>query len=342
MGDIEECLFDLPPRMTSFQESESFLLAQPGCSNFSLHLQRLLGPLAEELRNKLATEKGEPEKIVGNNGKQEQAETCGREEELKQLSTRIRRLCQESVIAFPKSPGGISRSPRYQESIRIAVENAVLWMLQPVLLPLLRKWFNARDKALHQKINRLWRRGHSVTLREDLAAIPLPAALVELAAIDQHSTPLDKVTCVHNCLEQVDTHTRTACLEAGTIPPELEASLAILVQAVKMVETMVERRSHSARRREVSLEQLIGLTEELENRYGRHGEPETDRPRSTRDLEREKLAVRLELSSREVTEHEEAEWRSLDSSNPTQGWPPPRQGNLLRRFHSRILCSGDE
>ena len=164
--------------------------------------------------------------------------------------------------------------------------------------------------------------------------------------------PLDKVTCVHNCLEQVDTHTRTACLEAGTIPPtgqertvllssvlvqsrplhlafslaymehfafsvppEMEASLATLVQAVKMVETMVERRSHSARRREVSLEQLIGLTEELENRYGRHGEPETDRPRwkivptnilessqtrSTRDLEREKLAVRLELSSREV------------------------------------------
>ena len=95
----------------------------------------------------------------------------------------------------------------------------------------------------------------------------------------------------------------------------MEASLATLVQAVKMVETTVERRSHSARRREVSLEQLIGLTEELENRYGRHGEPESDRPRwnnvptntlessrtrSTRDLEREKLAVRLELSSREV------------------------------------------
>ena len=47
--------------------------------------------------------------------------------------------------------------------------------------------------------------------------------------------------------------------------------------------------------------------------------------RSTRELEREKLAERLELSSREVTEHQEAEWRSLDSLNPTQGWPPQRQ-----------------
>ena len=98
----------------------------------------------------------------------------------------------------------------------------------------------------------------------------------------------------------------------------MEASLKTLVDAAKLVETTPERGCHSARkRREVSLEQLIGLTDELENRYGRHGrEPESDRPRfveldqcahpnlslrSTQELEREKLAERLELSSREVT-----------------------------------------
>ena len=175
--DMEESLFELPPRMTSFSESESFLVAQPGCTNFSLHLQRLLGPLAEELRSRLAKERGVSEKIL-ENGKEELER---REKEVAQLGGRVRRLCQESVIAFPKSPGGISRSPRYQESIRIAVENAVLWMLQvasilcnfssrcfplqPVLVPLLRLWFNARDRALHQKMSRLWRRGHSPALR---------------------------------------------------------------------------------------------------------------------------------------------------------------------------------
>ena len=129
--------------------------------------------------------------------------------------------------------------------------------------------------------------------------------------------PLDQVTCVHNCLEQLDTHTRTACLEAGSEPPtseertillssvlvqarpihlafslayieqfafslpsEVEASLATLVQAVKLVELTPEKRCQSGKRREVSLEQLIGLTDELENRYGRHGrEPESERPR---------------------------------------------------------------
>ena len=205
------------------------------------------------------------------------------------------------------------------------------------------------------------------SIREDLASIPLPAALVELAALGQHSTvaaplkfsaasnsllqPLDQATCVHNCLEQLDTHTRTACLEAGSVPPtsqertillssvlmqarpihlafslayiehfafnvpsELEASLATLVHAVKMVELSQEKRCQSGKRREVSLEQLIGLTDELENRYGRHGELDSDRPRyqpvcrslpilclrSTRELERERLAERLELSSRQV------------------------------------------
>ena len=114
--------------MTSFCESESFLVAQPGCTNFSLHLQRLLGPLAEELRSRLAKERGKTEQIMESGKAAEDFEM--REKEVLQLSGRVRRLCQESVIAFPKSPGGISRSPRYQESIRIAVENAVLWMLQ--------------------------------------------------------------------------------------------------------------------------------------------------------------------------------------------------------------------
>ena len=66
---------------------------------------------------------------------------------------------------------------------------------------------------------------------------------------------------------------------AFSLPSELEASLATLVHAVKMVELTLEKRCQSAKRREVSLEQLIGLTDELENRYGRHGELESDRPR---------------------------------------------------------------
>ena len=64
-----------------------------------------------------------------------------------------------------------------------------------------------------------------------------------------------------------------------SVPSELEASLATLVHAVKMVELTLEKRCQSGKRREVSLEQLIGLTDELENRYGRHGELESDRPR---------------------------------------------------------------
>ena len=54
-------------------------------------------------------------------------------------------------------------------------------------------------------------------------------------------------------------------------------------------------------------------------------------------MERERLAERLELSSREVTQLEEAEWRCLDSTNPTQGWPTPRQ---VKSYN--VLSTGDE
>ena len=32
--------------------------------------------------------------------------------------------------------------------------------------------------------------------------------------------PLDQLTCIHNCLEQLDTHTRSACLDTATPLPD--------------------------------------------------------------------------------------------------------------------------
>jgi hypothetical protein len=46
-------------------------------------------------------------------------------------------------------------------------------------------------------------------LRPDLL-FPLPAALVELAALDMRSTPLDRLTAVHDTLTQIETHVRLA------------------------------------------------------------------------------------------------------------------------------------
>ena len=39
-------------------------------------------------------------------------------------------------------------------------------------------------------------------LPEDFC-VPLPAAVVELSALDMHTTPLDRMTCIYDTVEQV-------------------------------------------------------------------------------------------------------------------------------------------
>lgn len=52
-------------------------------------------------------------------------------------------------------------------------------------------------------------------LSEDFC-INLPAAIVELSSLDQRTTPLDRMTCIYDTVQQVMVHVRQAMLE--TIP----------------------------------------------------------------------------------------------------------------------------
>ena len=44
--------------------------------------------------------------------------------------------------------------------------------------------------------------------------MPLSAAVVELAGLDMRTTPLDRMTCIYDTVEQVGVHIREAVLEA--------------------------------------------------------------------------------------------------------------------------------
>ena len=91
-------------------------------------------------------------------------------------------------------------------------------------------------------------------------------------------------------------------------------------------------------------EELISLTDEMEQRYDRHGEVrDADIRLTTTDIFREKLARRLELSSQEMTRHQEEAWAKLDSepststsssTNQTQ-----RSRNFLQNLQSKLICS---
>ena len=376
-ADCEVSLFNIPARLTSYCESESWVVDQPHWRHFVTHLERTTEPVVRQIQALAASQTSSEDDILG-------------------LVGRIKLLCQDSLISFPKSASSVGRSPRYQEMLKVSVENVVLKFLHPVLWPLVQRLHKEQDRSLHRHLTLLWRRRFSVSelgVSEEWE-IPLPAAVVELAALDMRSTPLDRLSALQDSLDQVSAHLREAMLEteahsggglvlrypapqdeaallAGVLVaarplhlsstlfyikhftfsshPDMIKSLHTLETSVVLLERLA-REARSARasssrsarmKRELSLEELISLTDEMEQRYDRHGEVrDADMKLSTVDIFREKLARRLELSSQEMTRHQEEAWAKLDSEpSASSSSTHTRSRNFLENLQSKLICS---
>ena len=316
--DVENNLYDLPPRMTSYEESESFLLDQVYSDHFLTHLRRLVGPVLTKL----------------NALEQSKANYISRED-LLELVPEVRNVIHDSLISFPKSGCG-GRSPRHQEMLGLSVENVTLQCVHQGLWSAVQTVHRAEDRRSHTQLAACWRRGLSVEhlgLDPDTWSVPFSPALVELAGLDMRSTPLDKLTTIQDCVDQLrtqageisivledlelHTHNETdvvilASLLVQARPlyinstifyiehfvfskhPDLMRSLECLKTSLALIEKVNSRnlgRPTSKMKREYSHEDLIELTEEIEMRYDRHGVPrELGVKLSSVDMFRERLA----------------------------------------------------
>ena len=61
-------------------------------------------------------------------------------------------------------------------------------------------------------------------LPEDFC-IPLPAAVVELSSLDQRTTPLDRMTCIYDTVQQVGVHIRQAVLDTHADSDDIRSKL---------------------------------------------------------------------------------------------------------------------
>ena len=189
----------------------------PRCDQFATHLARNLKPLINELKFPKS---------------EKQAKDV-----IKQFANKLHRLAQESVIAFPRSASTANNSPRFQEFLRIAVENVVVGSVHGLVFPPICHLSRAEDRELlsciGKKLNSFLARKFKYLLisslieylhqKTDFSAdqlglpedfcIPLPAAVVELAALDHHTTPLDRMTCIYDTVQQIGAHIRQAVLD---------------------------------------------------------------------------------------------------------------------------------
>ena len=124
---------------------------------------------------------------------------------------------------------------------------------------------------------------------------------------------------------------------------EMASSLKTLEMSVSLLEGVEARSSRvsssrsSRLKRELSLEDLISLTDEMEQRYDRHGVARSRETKlTTRDIFREKLARRLELSSEEMTRHQEEAWARVDCVTLA---PVSHGKTFLQNIQNRLICS---
>lgn len=103
-----------------------------------------------------------------------------------------------------------------QEFLRIAVENVVVGAVHDRVFPPICYLSRKEDRELMACTEYLLRKtdfGPDQLGLPDDFCIPLPAAVVELSALDQRTTPLDRMTCIYDTVQQVGVHIRQAVLD---------------------------------------------------------------------------------------------------------------------------------
>lgn len=363
----------LPPRITYYNESECYLMSLPRCEQFVTHLARNLKPMLEELR--FSSDKDAKDRIH-------------------QFAPKLHRLAQEQVIAFPRSASMMNNSPRFQEFLRLAVENVVMRFVHDRVFPVICHLSKREDRDLNMAASALFHSDFSTDqlgLPEDFC-VPLPAAVVEMASLDMRTTPLDKLTCLYDTVQQINVHIREAVIDARAdteivtedLPSPNDHDMVLLlttviirarpmhlmstldyadlyawavpidiIEVVKLVSSAAElvhniqpktlQPSNGKLKREVSMEEIIQLTDELSNSFDRRGK-RLEPLKSALDLHRERFTQRLEQSTEDRLKKQEAAWARLDRcpTPNTNNQPNGRfRRGLLASIHTKLICSTD-
>lgn len=98
----------------------------------------------------------------------------------------------------------------------VSIRSVVMRFVHDRIFPVICHMSYAEDRDLSVSANYLHSSGFSADqlgLPEDFC-VPLTAAVVELASLDMSTTPLDRLTCIYDTVQQIHVRIREAVLEA--------------------------------------------------------------------------------------------------------------------------------
>jgi len=135
-----------------------------------------------------------------------------------------------------------------------------------------------------------------------------------------------------------------ADLFAWAVPSDMIECVTLMSSAIDFVKNVQPKKLLSAPhglRREISMEEIIQLTDELAQSHDRHGH-RLEPLKSALELHRERFAQRLERSTADRTRRQEEAWARLDRCpSPISEHPKIKRG-LIATIHQKLICSQDD
>lgn len=113
------------------------------------------------------------------------------------------------------------RDARFQGLLSSAIEIYIVNRLHEQIFPLLCAVFVEEDKKIYSRTREFCELGVTVDqfgAPEDFA-VPLPAAVVELASIDRLTSPVDKLTCLRTTMDLIMAEIKGAIVDAHCVLP---------------------------------------------------------------------------------------------------------------------------
>ncbi|KAK7861943.1 hypothetical protein R5R35_006314 [Gryllus longicercus] len=184
-----DCLLQLNQKITSLQDASNFL------SKFSLEL-------------------------LDTNLKSLVAEASFWNEDLDNIKDKIHEVLSIHWVQFLQSQTlELQREARFQKLLTTALENHITHSLHDTLFPVICHRHRLQDEAVLSQLRELASRGvtaDQLGAPEDFA-VPLPAAVVELASLDSFTAPIDKLFCLRTTLDLILAEVKGAIIDAQSV-----------------------------------------------------------------------------------------------------------------------------
>lgn len=133
--------------------------------------------------------------------------------------------------ALKSQPRHCQCDSRFQHTLTVVIENYIMSKVHDHIFKLLCIEYEEKDKAIVTKLTQLTSfktTPDQLGVPEDYA-VQLPAAVVELASLDSHTCPVDKLMCLQTTVDMIIAQLKTVLVDVYSLSSDCDINLSDMV-----------------------------------------------------------------------------------------------------------------